>query len=123
MRPHETPHGQVAFQFANALAEGEFESAHHLLATSLQQTLDVPQLAAKYDEMVDLYEDGFRPADHVEVMEVMDDWPAKQDDDLGWAYVSISGAFARGGWCEGVAVVVINCPDGHRIREIEWGRP
>ena len=52
-------------------------------------------------------------------VEFMDDWPARQSQDIGWAYVSITGA----GFIEAVTVVVAEENGTAKIREIEWGRP
>jgi len=52
-------------------------------------------------------------------VEFMDDWPARQSQDIGWAYVSITGA----GFIEAVTVVVAEENGAAKIREIEWGRP
>lgn len=63
------------------------------------------------------YGDG--PATFVQLMQTLEDWPAKKEGDAGWAYVAISGE----GYSE--AVVVVVCEEGGQfcIRDIEWGRP
>ena len=69
-----------------------------------------------YETMIDY---GSGPATSVELMTVMQDWPAKEVHDMGWAYVSIGGD----GYSEAIAAVVCAEADNPRIREIEWGRP
>lgn len=49
----------------------------------------------------------------------MDNWPAKQPGDVGWAYVSIFGE----NFVEAVAVTVAKYEGSLLIREVEWGRP
>ena len=116
MNPAETPHREVAFAFANALVAGDFAQAHDMLAAPLGQAMSRDQLQERYEEMI-TYGEG--PADYVEVMTDMLDWPAKIETDIGWAYVAICGAE----FSEAVAVVVTKENDTLKIREIEWGRP
>lgn len=113
MDPSRTEQGRVALKFANALCSGDFSAAHELLAAPLRERLSQADLSREFTEMVEY---GGSPPDTVEAMNVLDDWPAKQAGDLGWAYVAISGE----GFGEGVAVVVTR---DRLIREIEWGRP
>jgi hypothetical protein len=49
----------------------------------------------------------------------MEDWPNKEEDDIGWAYVALSGdSFSE------AATVIMKLEDGRMvIRSIEWGRP
>ncbi|MXN63340.1 hypothetical protein GR183_00355 [Stappia sp. GBMRC 2046] len=113
MDPSQTEQGKVALRFANALCSGEFSAARELMAAPLRERLSEADLSREFAEMIEY---GASPPDTVEAMNVLDDWPAKQIGDLGWAYVAISGD----GFGEGVAVVVTR---ERLIREIEWGRP
>jgi len=116
MEPKETPQGQRALKFANALVSGDFGHASEMLSASLRQEYAGSQLRDEYEEMIE-YGDG--PPDLVEVMNVLEDWPAKEPDDVGWAYVAIAGP----GYSEGISVVVNREGEEELIREIEWGRP
>ena len=49
----------------------------------------------------------------------MEDWPAKKEGDIGWAYVGIEGE----DFVEAVTLVVRDATPGLAIREIEWRRP
>jgi len=49
----------------------------------------------------------------------MVDWPAREENDLGWIYVAISGS----GYSEAVALIFSKNKSEILIRDIEWGRP
>ena len=110
------PYAILAVSFAKALAAGDFETAHSYLGSSIRNEMPQDQLRLIYGELIG-YWGG--PATHVEVMATMDEWPARQPLDLGWAYVEIHGQ----GYCEAVSVVVAQESGMSVIREIEWGRP
>lgn len=110
------PYAILAASFAKAIAFGDFETAHSYLSSSIRNEMPQDQLCLIYGELIS-YWGG--PATHVEVMATMDEWPARQPLDLGWAYVEIHGQ----GYCEAVAVVVDQESGMPVIREIEWGRP
>lgn len=106
----------TAANFARALVSSDFTEAHALLSTQAQQRYSAAQLQQAYADMTS-YGDGPGAVDgHVEFM---DDWPARQSQDIGWAYVSITGA----GFIEAVTVVVVDERGAAKIREVEWGRP
>ena len=111
-----TAYSQVAHEFAQALARGQFDAAAAFLAPSLSSEYDASGLAREMKEMLD-YADG--PINHVEVMDTLDDWPTKQEHDIGWAYVAMSG----GTFSEGIAVVISEIESEPLVRKIEWGRP
>ena len=50
---------------------------------------------------------------------ILEDWPAKQEGDVGYVYVALTGD----GFCEAVTVTLTREADTIRIRELEWGRP
>ncbi|MGA2498675.1 MAG: hypothetical protein ABSH20_13095 [Tepidisphaeraceae bacterium] len=49
--PLDTPHGSVAFAFARALADGEFDKAYRMLAPSLSDDFPASQLKSEYEAM------------------------------------------------------------------------
>lgn len=57
--------------------------------------------------------------DSVELISTIDAWRDRHENDLGWAYVAISGD----GFSEAVTAVVAK--EAHRtvVRSLEWGRP
>ncbi len=52
-------------------------------------------------------------------MEAADKWQAKEDGDVGWAYVAMSNDY----YSEAVSVVVAQEQGRSVIREVEWGWP
>src|SRR5688572_9122199 len=94
-----TPHGRIAYDFARALISGQLEAAHKLLSASQMAEWSADRLR---EELAQMTEYGSGPPTDVEVMEVMEDWPAKKPGDVGWAYAAIVGP----GYSEAVAVVV-----------------
>ena len=112
----EVSYYEFAVDFAKALTADDFVSAHAMLAPDLKAEYSVDALKASFEEMVEY---GGSPARVDGFVEVMDDWPTKGSADLGWAYVSISGA----DFAEAVTVVVTRVDDAMAIGSIEWGRP
>ena len=107
----DTVHGRIAADFADALSKEDFEKANSYVLES-----NAESLKKNYLEMIE-YGDG--PVTDIELMGVMEDWPAKQVQDLGWAYVSMCGAE----FSEAVTVIVSDTVAGQKITNIEWGRP
>jgi hypothetical protein len=121
MEPRDTPHGKVALQFAKALGAGKYTAAHAMLSPELQKEMTAADLGKKYEEMISY---GSGPADYIDVINLLDDWPGREDSDVGWAYATFSGPMAKGGsWVEAVAVVVTHTGQDYLIRDITWGRP
>ncbi len=54
-----------------------------------------------------------------EIVFEMEDWPGKEERDIGWVYVSLTGST----FSEAVTVVVITQNNDLAIRSLEWGRP
>jgi hypothetical protein len=101
--PATTPHGKIALAFAKALASGDFDGAHRMLTPELAAELSPARLKAKYEHMVSYA--GKTMATNVEIMNTLEDFPAKERTDVGWAYASIVGPHEKGGsWSEAVAV-------------------
>jgi hypothetical protein len=109
-------HGEIAVTFAKYLTAGRFDDAHNMLSEHLQQQYRPSDLNRKYSAMVSY---GGSAPDDVELISTMETSPARQANDLGWAYVAISGD----GFLEALSVVVAQEKRGAFIREIEWGRP
>ena len=109
---------KLALDFANHLIAGEFDLASKMVAPAKSSEFNETWIASEYEEMIE-YGDG-KP-NHIEVMtqDSMNNWPAKQDNDLGWVYVAICGD----GYSEAVAVIFNAHESMPMIREIEWGRP
>lgn len=109
-------YSQVAEQFGQALAAGNFVLAHEFLT---EETKNEYSPAALEQEVKDMTAYSPGPIFEVEVMSTLEDWPSKRVDEVLWAYVALSGD----SYSEGVAVTLANTPAGVRLREIVWGRP
>ena len=116
MDPGQTPHGRVAATFALALVAGDFDQAHGMLTSTAKRRWELATLRTTFLEMVEYFE---TPPNHVEVMETMTEWPAREPSDVGWAYAAISSESES----EAVTVVVSSEGGRHLIRSIEWYRP
>lgn len=108
----------LSLAFAHAVVAENFVDAHALLSTELKASLLPSDLARHYHAMI-AYGSG-APTD-VELIrvETMEGWPMRQANDLGWAYVAISGE----DYNEAVSVVVALEGERAVIRWLEWGRP
>jgi hypothetical protein len=94
-----SPRGRAALAFAHALTDGDFAVAHNQLSASLKSSLSAEQLKKNYEEMIGAYDS---PPSLVDLTTTRDVWPGKQQNDIGWAYVTIAGK----DWAETVTVVV-----------------
>lgn len=113
---HSAPYAKVAVEFARALVDGDFDGAHAKLCSGFRQAVSASRLRKNYGEMVEY---GEAPADSVELITTMEEWPDKKANDLGWAYVAICGD----GYSEAVTVILEEENGQPAIRELEWGRP
>lgn len=107
---------KFASHFAAALTDGEYEAAFEMLSSDMQREYSADKLGNRFEAMVEY---GDSPAKVDGFIQTMEDWPDKKPDDVGWAYVSISGD----DYAEAVAVVVSVGDYGMSISSIEWGRP
>jgi len=109
---------QVAEQFGHAVAKGDFATAHALLTEEAQRIHSAEVMKQAVADMT-AYADG--PIQHVVVDSgfVVDDWPDKQDGDVAWVYVALTGD----SFVEAASVLLATTGDGVRIRQVEWGRP
>ena len=112
------PYEQTAVAFANALVKGEFTKAHQLLTPSLRNELSPDALRDELNAMID-YGDGPPKDIYFSSEHSLDEWPAKEAGDVGWAYVGVTGDDFN----EAVRVVVADVDGVLLIRSIEWGRP
>ena len=118
-KPETLPQDAVSLAFAEAIAAGDYELAHTMLSARLQEATSAAQLADDFNLMTS-YADcppAIRP--ELLVMEGMNDWPDKQEGDVGWAYVAMFNNY----YSEAVSVVVSHEQGRNVIREIVWGRP
>jgi hypothetical protein len=106
----------VAEYFARALVEGRFEAAHSLLTPGQKIKTSAHDLKQTLEAMT-AYADG--PTTHIEVVNTIDDWPAKEKNDVGWVYVAMAGDAHS----EAITVIVAEDNGELLIRSVEWGRP
>ena len=115
------PHENIALAFAQFLIDQQFLAAYQLLSASSQLKISLADLEKKYLAMVGYFK---TPANHLEVIEVLSDWPGKLVDDLAWVYVSIDNGNTD---TEAVSVTLessnASAENLVTIRAIEWGRP
>ncbi len=104
-------------KFAGDLVSGRFTEARSLLSQKLQKVYTPEALAARYRKMIEYWEG--KPAKVGDYYTFTDQWPARQPQDIGWAYISIEGD----GYVEAVTVTVTDESGSPRISELEWGRP
>ena len=109
---------RVAEQFGRAIAKGDFAAAHELLTEDAKTSYSPEHLKKAVEEMIAV---GDGPITDVEMVSecILDDWPSKQEKDVGYVYVALTGE----GFCEAVTVTLTNEGGRIRIRALEWGRP
>ena len=107
---------EVAEQFARLLIDAKWEEARGLLASNLRKETTAQDLKDAVEAMTQYVE---RPVTTAEVMNTLDDWPDKEEGDVGWAYVAMAGD----GFSEAVTVIVHSEDSRLLIRSLEWGRP
>ena len=114
-----TPHAEIAIAFARALVDGDFARAASLLTPGLCREYTEEIMREKFNAMFRNYAKGEPRSIHFEEQFQLENWPAKQPGDIGWAYVGIDGD----DFVEAVSVVISEVDGKNLIREIEWGRP
>lgn len=107
---------KVALDFAKSLAAREYDKAYAMTSQGFRGRMTVDQMRAAFEAIVP---SDWGPIGPIEVGSTMTTWPAKQTDDLGWAYVSIGGDI----YSEGLIVVVTSENGRPKIRGVEFGRP
>jgi hypothetical protein len=109
-------YGKMAFQFASAITNDNFSEAYSMLSEEQQNEQSPELLKEQFEKMIEY---GKGPAHHIELTNEMTEWPAKETQDVGWAYVAMVGDE----FSEAVSVVVSEENNEYKIRNIEWGRP
>lgn len=107
---------EIALEFGSALKDGDFSLAHSLLCQSQKEQLPETSLQEEFERMF-AHDEG--EIKIVEVTETLEEWPEQEPNDLGWAYVAISGET----FAEAVMLVIKNENGQPCIGSIEWGRP
>lgn len=106
----------AAIAFTQALCDRDYAKAWQLTTPEFRRKTSVDDLKSEFEKIVPL---DWKMTGPLLVTAAMDEWPDKKPNDLGWAYVAISGDGAS----EGVTVVVSDHEGQALIRQVEWGRP
>jgi len=118
---HNTPETltrETGTQFVKALLAADYALAHSYLSPQAQADCSPADLAEHYSTMIE-YGSGPAQLDGHVHYEDMADWATRQNGDIGWVYISISGE----DFLEAVTVIVCDEQGQPKIRQIEWGRP
>ena len=107
---------EVALAFGWHVIRKEWEAARELFTIDLRASTSAQDLEEQVREMIAYAEDELSQAEVITDMEV---WPDKEEHDVGWAYVALSGDT----FSEAATVIVKKEGDQLLIRSIEWGRP
>ncbi|UAJ72930.1 hypothetical protein IQE94_00760 [Synechocystis sp. PCC 7339] len=110
----------IAQQFGNYLAQGDYDGSHGLLCPALQQQYSPSTLQADVEGMID-YGSGSIHSAIVMAECLLTEWqyPPMEANDLAWVYVSLEGE----DFLEAVSVIVHQQEEKLAIRWLEWGRP
>jgi hypothetical protein len=107
---------EVAQHFGELIVKADYRAAHAFLTKEAQEIYSPENLKKSVEQMID-YWSGL--IDEVMSDLILEDWPAKQDKDIGMVYVSLNGD----GVGEAVTVTLAEENGNTRIRYLEWGRP
>jgi len=107
---------EVALQFAQALAERDYDAAYALTSREYRSQTSLEQMQADFETIVPL---DWGPVEPVEAAMALKIWPGKQANDLGWVYVSIGGEV----YSEALVAVVTSEEGQPKVRAVEFGRP
>jgi len=111
---------ELAVAFATALVEGNFERAKGMLGSPLSESMTAADLKNRFDQMYRSYAEDDRPRRvSFDAQFSGQEWPAKHNGDVGWAYVTVLGDEC----VEAVTVTVAQSAGNLFIRDVEWGRP
>src|SRR5262245_6245687 len=105
----------IAEQFGRSIAQGNYAAAHSLLSDAARGSNSPDDLKQAVEQMIAI---GDGPIMDVAIVNecVLENWPAKQDNDVGYVYVALTG----NGFCEAVIVTLAREAGEIRIRELEW---
>ena len=107
---------EVALRFVRALASRDYATAYAMTGRHFQERTTLKHMQAEFEAILPL---DWGPTEPIEVGPTMDQWPTKQESDVGWVYVSIAGDV----YSEAVSVVVTEESGELAIRDVEFGRP
>lgn len=106
----------AALSFTQHLAERAYAEAYAMTSQGYREAISLENLQEEFEEIVPL---DFGDIGPIEIVQTLESWPAKQDSDLVWIYVSIGGDV----YSEGLVVVLADEAGEPRVRDVEFGRP
>jgi len=108
----------VAFarNFGEALVDGDYDIARGMLSAELKQKYSKRKLQTITEKLIG---DRTTVLGSADVVETMDQWSDKQESDVGWVYVALTGSECN----EAVALTISKHFSELVISGIEWGRP
>ena len=112
----ETTLKTTGFNFSQLVVEENYSEAWSMLTEDLKTRISASDIEKHYTNMI-AYGDG--PAQLDGFYSFIDQWPDKKPKDIGWIYISISGA----NFVEAVTLIIADEDHQPKIRDIEWGRP
>jgi hypothetical protein len=105
---------EVAERFGALLASGNYGEAHGCLTQAAGRENPPEVLKRDFEAMISYWWTGIL---NVKSALILEDWPDKQEGDLGMVYISFIGDGKR----ESVTVVLVEEDDAVRIRSLHWG--
>ncbi len=109
---------RISEQFGHHIAAADYVAAHALLTKEAQQKYTPESFRRSFEEMTE-YEPGPIKTIDVDPQFTLENWPAKQSEDVASVYVGLLGEE----YVEAVTLTLAREDGDVRIREIEWGRP
>ena len=108
----------IALQFAQAIAQRDYVTAHMLTSPSYQQRISVGEIEAICERILPT---DWGTISVVALDDVLEEWPDKRWNDIGWIYVSLEGVVYP--YSEGLYICVSR-ENGHLIvSDVTYGRP
>ena len=109
---------RISEQFGHYIAAADYAAAHALLTNNAQDKYTPEGFRRSFEKMT-AYERGPIKTVLVDPEFALEDWPAKQPEDVASVYVGLLGEE----YVEAVSLILAREDGDIRIREIEWGRP
>lgn len=108
----------VADLFGSLIVRRDYQAARSLLARDARRLHSCEDLKAAAEAMIS-YAAG--PILQSQIIEsaTLEDWPAKQCNDVAVVYLALTGA----GFSEAVSLTLARQDDRIVIRDLVWGRP
>lgn len=107
----------TALQFAQALTQRDYTGAYALTSYSYQQQISIAQIQEVYERIIP---ENWGKVDLVPVDDVLEGWPDKQLNDIGWIYISLEGQNYP--YSEGLFICISRENGNLIISDVTYGR-